>query len=48
MAYMRHYAALGRDVAGAKAVNLVPAERPQDVYTVVLEVVKSKARWPLE
>jgi len=24
-------------------VNLVPADHPQDVYTVVLEVVKKKA-----
>ena len=26
-----------------QAVNLVPADHPQDVYTVVLEVVKKKA-----
>ena len=38
----RHYAALGRDIAGAQAVNLVPAEKPQDVYTFVLNVVKKK------
>jgi len=41
---LQHYAALGRDVEGAKAVNLVPADHPQDVYTVVLEVVKKKVK----
>merc|ERR1712118_45737 len=33
---LQHYAALGRDQDGAKAVNLTYEERPQDVYTVVL------------
>ena len=29
--------------ATVEAVNLVPAEKPQDVYTFVLNVVKKKA-----
>ena len=29
---LQHYAALGRDVLGAGAVNLLPANEPQDVY----------------
>jgi len=36
---LQHYAALGRDLAGAEAVNLVDADRPQDVYSKVLELV---------
>lgn len=39
---LQHYAALGRDIEGGQAVNLVPAEKPQDVYTFVLNVVKKK------
>lgn len=39
---LQHYAALGRDEMGAQAVNLTPSERPQDVYMIVLEVVKAK------
>lgn len=39
---LQHYAALGRDELGGQAVNLVPSDRPQDVYTVVLEIVKGK------
>ena len=37
---MQHYAALGRDVDGARAVNLLPSGRPQDVYSRVLDIVK--------
>ena len=36
---LQHYAALGGDTAGAKAVNLSPNDRPQDVYGAVLEIV---------
>lgn len=36
---LQHYAALGRDELGGKAVNLAPAETPQDVYSKVLEIV---------
>jgi DNA-directed RNA polymerase, mitochondrial len=32
---LQHYAALGRDESGAMAVNLVDAEEPQDVYSMV-------------
>ncbi|XP_043909827.1 DNA-directed RNA polymerase, mitochondrial [Protopterus annectens] len=32
---LQHYAALGRDVIGAKSVNLMPSELPQDVYSGV-------------
>jgi len=39
---LQHYAALGRDEMGAKAVNLTPSERPQDVYMIVLELVTKK------
>ena len=37
---LQHYAALGRDVDGARAVNLLPSGRPQDVYSRVLDIVK--------
>lgn len=37
---LQHYAALNRDLRGGAAVNLVPAETPQDVYSLVLQVVK--------
>lgn len=39
---LQHYAALGRDRSGAMAVNLVPCERPQDVYSRVVDIVESK------
>ena len=39
---LQHYAALGRDEAGAIAVNVKPSERPQDVYTGVLNIVLVK------
>jgi DNA-directed RNA polymerase len=39
---LQHYGALGRDKAGGAAVNLVPHERPQDVYNGVLERVKER------
>jgi len=41
---LQHYAALGRDEWGAKAVNLTPSDRPQDVYSIVLGVVDEKVR----
>lgn len=37
---LQHYAALGRDVKGAKSVNLMPANAPMDVYSDVLEIVQ--------
>ena len=36
---LQHYAALGRDTVGAESVNLAPADRPQDVYSNVANLV---------
>ncbi|KAG0678060.1 DNA-directed RNA polymerase [Pichia californica] len=36
---LQHYAALGGDLEGARQVNLIPAERPSDVYTHVANSV---------
>lgn len=36
---MQHYAALGGDVRGAKAVNLERGDRPADIYTGVADLV---------
>jgi len=36
---LQHYAALGRDSAGAESVNLKPSVRPQDVYSCVAALV---------
>jgi len=41
---LQHYAALGRDTAGALAVNLIPSNRVEDVYSVVLDIVKERVR----
>ncbi|CAN6622116.1 DNA-directed RNA polymerase, mitochondrial [Trichomonascus vanleenenianus] len=37
---LQHYAALGGDVDGAEEVNLLPNNKPQDVYTRVLHIVE--------
>ncbi|XP_059048720.1 DNA-directed RNA polymerase, mitochondrial [Achroia grisella] len=37
---LQHYAALGGDAAGAAAVNLAAAARPQDVYSAVAALVE--------
>ncbi|KAK9883720.1 hypothetical protein WA026_001908 [Henosepilachna vigintioctopunctata] len=37
---LQHYAALGRDKAGGYSVNLCPADRPQDVYSAVVNLVE--------
>lgn len=37
---LQHYAALGRDNVGAAAVNLVPSDLPQDVYSEVAAKVE--------
>lgn len=34
---LQHYSAIGRDLIGAKLVNLVPSERPADAYTGILK-----------
>lgn len=42
---LQHYAALGRDEHGGRAVNLTPVQgedRPQDVYSKVLQIVIKK------
>uniref|UniRef100_A0A0R3S3V6 DNA-directed RNA polymerase n=1 Tax=Elaeophora elaphi TaxID=1147741 RepID=A0A0R3S3V6_9BILA len=39
---LQHYAALGRDQEGGKEVNLVPAEKPSDVYSSVAVRVEQK------
>ncbi|CAH6723613.1 DNA-directed RNA polymerase, mitochondrial [[Candida] jaroonii] len=39
---LQHYAALGGDIEGARQVNLVPADRPQDVYSHVAAKVQEK------
>lgn len=39
---LQHYAALGGDVEGARQVNLVPADRPQDVYKFVAGLVEKR------
>ena len=36
---LQHYSAMLRDTIGAKSVNLVPTERPQDVYKEVADIV---------
>ncbi|XP_068140133.1 DNA-directed RNA polymerase, mitochondrial [Drosophila tropicalis] len=37
---LQHYAALGRDQAGACSVNLAPSPLPQDVYSAVAALVE--------
>ncbi|XXG98516.1 G4 quadruplex nucleic acid binding protein [Hypoxylon texense] len=37
---LQHYAALGGDVWGAQQVNLLPGDRPADVYSAVADLVK--------
>lgn len=39
---LQHYAALGGDVEGATQVNLIPADRPQDVYAHVANLVEQR------
>ncbi|KAF2227114.1 hypothetical protein BDZ85DRAFT_257299 [Elsinoe ampelina] len=41
---LQHYAALGGDEAGARQVNLIPGDRPSDVYTAVAEGVISSIK----
>ncbi|CAN8101970.1 unnamed protein product [Discula destructiva] len=37
---LQHYAALGGDTWGAKQVNLLPGDKPADVYSAVADLVK--------
>jgi len=39
---LQHYAALGRDEDGGRAVNLLPSGRPSDVYSDVAAVVRRR------
>lgn len=41
---LQHLSALARDPIGAMATNLCPADRPQDLYSQVLEEVNKKIR----
>lgn len=45
---LQHYAALGRDTAGAISVNLVPCDVPQDVYSDVANLVEEARRTDAE
>ncbi|XBW38252.1 hypothetical protein QEN19_003841 [Hanseniaspora menglaensis] len=45
---LQHYAALGGDIDGAFKVNLLPSERPQDVYTAVCDIVNRKVKEDFE
>lgn len=42
---LQHYAALGRDRAGAESVNLFPFEKPSDVYSDVVDMVSLCTCW---
>jgi DNA-directed RNA polymerase len=37
---LQHYAALGGDALGAAQVNLVPSDRPADIYTRIADLVR--------
>lgn len=37
---LQHFSAMLRDPVGGKAVNLVPSDRPQDIYQAVADVVE--------
>jgi DNA-directed RNA polymerase len=39
---LQHYSAMLRDPVGGSAVNLIPADRPQDIYAVVAEKTREK------
>lgn len=39
---LQHYAALGRDELGGRAVNLVPSGEPSDVYTGIAQLVAAR------
>ncbi|KAF2883356.1 hypothetical protein ILUMI_22858 [Ignelater luminosus] len=41
---LQHYAALGRDSAGAHSVNLTPSPIPQDVYSAVVVLVEQQRK----
>ncbi|KAI8897522.1 hypothetical protein BC833DRAFT_540155 [Globomyces pollinis-pini] len=39
---LQHYAALGGDIEGARQVNLIPSDKPGDVYTAVAKGVQKR------
>lgn len=39
---LQHFSAILRDPVGGKAVNLIPADKPQDIYGMVAEVVNQQ------
>lgn len=39
---LQHYAALGGDIVGARKVNLIPSDSPQDVYAGVATLVAKR------
>ena len=39
---LQHYAALGKDTLGARSVNLVPSDKPQDVYSGIARLVQER------
>lgn len=41
---IQHFSAMLRDPVGGSAVNLVPADKPSDIYAAVAEVTKEKLR----
>ncbi|AMD20207.1 HDL537Wp [Eremothecium sinecaudum] len=41
---LQHYAALGGDLEGARQVNLVPSEKPRDVYKHVAKLVTERLK----
>ena len=45
---LQHYAALGRDEAGAISVNLAPSPIPQDVYSAVAALVEKSRKQDAE
>ncbi|MET4733895.1 DNA-directed RNA polymerase [Thalassospira sp. MBR-102] len=41
---IQHFSAMLRDPVGGKAVNLVPSDKPSDIYGIVAEIVREKLR----
>jgi len=41
---LQHYAAIGRDAVGGKAVNLLKSDSPEDVYVGVMEEVNRRVK----
>lgn len=45
---LQHYSAIGLDPIGGRATNLVPSDRPQDIYTLVADVVNQRIEKDIE